>query len=271
MKAVLLKKAGGSDMLELRDVPRPELAGPEHILVRLRAAGINPVDFKMRQAGTLSPDRLPAVLGCDGAGEVEEVGDRVTRFRVGDEVYFFNGGIGGPEQGNYAEYTVIHQDFVSRKPENLSMTEAAAVPLVWITANEALVKRAGLQKGQTVLIQAGAGGVGHTAIQVAGLLGARIATSVSSREKADFVKSLGADYAINYRETDFVEAALDWTSNIGVDVVFDTVGGKPYCRSFAAARIYGTVVTLLQTRCEDEALDTARNRNLSLAYELMLT
>ncbi|MFW6054300.1 MAG: zinc-dependent alcohol dehydrogenase family protein [Thermodesulfobacteriota bacterium] len=271
MKAVLLKKAGGSDMLELRDVPRPGLPGPEHILVRLRAAGINPVDFKMRQAGTLSPDRLPAVLGCDGAGEVEEIGHRVTRFKVGDEVYFFNGGIGGPEQGNYAEYTVIHQDFASRKPKNLSMTEAAAVPLVWITANEALLKRAKLQKGQTVLIQAGAGGVGHTAIQVARLHGARIATTVSSREKADFVRSLGANYPINYRESDFVEAVLNWTSNLGVDVVFDTVGGKPYCRSFAAACIYGTVVTLLQTRCEDEALDTARNRNLSLAYELMLS
>ena len=271
MKAVLLKKAGGSDMLEFIDVPEPELTGPEHIRVRLRAAGINPVDFKMRQAGTLHPDKLPSILGCDGAGEVEGVGEEVTRFKAGDEVYFFNGGIGGPEQGNYAEYTVIHQDFASRKPKNLSMTEAAAVPLVWITAKEALLKRAGLEKGQTVLIQAGAGGVGHTAIQVARLLGARIATTVSSREKADFVRSLGADYPINYRESDFVEAVLDWTNNSGVDVVFDTVGGKPYCRSFAAACIYGTVVTLLQTRCEDEALDTARNRNLSLAYELMLT
>jgi len=271
MKAVLLKKGGGSDMLEFTDIPEPELTGPEHIRVRLRAAGINPVDIKMRQVGTLHPDKLPSILGCDGAGEVEEVGEEVIRFKVGDDVYFFNGGIGGPEQGNYAEYTVIHQDFASRKPENLSMTEAAAVPLVWITANEALLKRAGLQKGQTVLIQAGAGGVGHTAIQVARLHDARIATTVSSRENADFVRSLGADYPINYRESDFVEAVLDWTNNLGVDVVFDTVGGKPYCRSFAAARIYGTVVTLLQTCCEDEALDTARNRNLSLAYELMLT
>ncbi len=151
------------------------------------------------------------------------------------------------------------------------MTVAAAVPLVWITANEALVKRTGLQKGQTVLIHAGAGGVGHTAIQVAGLLGTRIATSVSNQEKADFVKSIGADYAINYRESDFVEAALTWTDGKGVDAVFDTVGNWTFCRSFGAAWVYGTVVTLLQTHCDGEAVATARMGNLSIAYELMLS
>ena len=271
MKAVLLKSAGGSEMLEVADVPKPELPDPEFIRVRLRAAGINPVDFKMRNAGTFFPDKLPSVLGCDGAGEVEAVGDRVTRFKPGDEVYFFNGGIGGPEQGNYAEFTVIHQDHASRKPENLSMTEAAAVPLVWITAYEALVDRAGLQKGQTVLIHAGAGGVGHTAIQIAKGLGARIATTISTPEKAEFARSLGADYTINYRETDFVEAALAWTDGQGVDAVFDTVGGGTFCHSFGAARIYGTVVTLLEEICDADAVKTAKMRNLSIGYELMLT
>jgi NADPH:quinone reductase len=271
MKAVILNKAGGSDMLEITDVPKPELTDPEFILVRLHAAGINPVDFKMRNVGTFFPERLPAILGCDGAGVVEAIGDRVTRFKVGDEVYFFNGGIGGPEQGNYAEYTVIHQEYAARKPTNLAMTDAAAVPLVWITAYESLVDRAGLQKDQTVLIHAGAGGVGHIAIQVAKNLGAKIATTISSREKNEFVKSLGAEYIINYKETDFVKACLDWTNGKGVDVVFDTVGKNTFCHSFGAARIYGKVVTLLEDICDADASKTAKRRNLSIIYELMLT
>ncbi len=271
MKAVLLQAPGGSDNLKFREAPDPELTDPECIRIRLRAAGINPIDFKMRKAGTFFPESLPAILGCDGAGVVEAVGKRVTRFKVGDEVCFFNGGIGGPDQGNYAEYTVIHQDFASRKPGNLSMAEAAAVPLVWIVAYEALVKRIGLHKGQATLIHAGAGGVGHTAIQIAAILGARIATTVSSQDKAEFVQSLGAHRVINYRESDFVASVLDWTEGTGVDAVFDTVGGETFCRSFAAARIYGTVLTLLEAVCDAQAIKTAKFRNLSIAYELMLT
>jgi NADPH:quinone reductase len=198
--------------------------------------------------------RLPAILGCDGAGVVEAIGDQVTRFKVGDEVYFFNGGIGGPEQGNYAEYTVIHQEYAARKPTNLSMTDAAGVPLVWITAYEALVDRADLQKNQSVLIHAGAGGVGHTAIQIAKSLGARIATTVSNKEKTRLVESLGAENAINYREKDFVDSSLAWTDGKGVDAVFDTVGKDTFCRSFGAAKVYGKVITLLEGLCDAKPL-----------------
>ena len=271
MKAILIKKAGGNDVLEPADVPKPGIDNPNFIRVKLHAAGINPVDFKMRNAGTFFPEKLPAILGCDGAGVVESIGDNVTRFKKGDEVYFFNGGIGGPEQGNYAEYTVIHQDFASRKPSNISMAEAAAVPLVWITAYESLVTRAGLQKGQTVLIHAGAGGVGHMAVQIAKGLGAEIAVTVSSREKAAFAESLGADLAINYSEKDFVKAIQDWTNGMGVDVVYDTVGKETFCHSFGAAKIYGKVVTLLEDICSAIAIKTAKLRNLSIIYELMLT
>lgn len=271
MKAILIQKAGGNDVLEPADVPKPGIDNPDFIRVKLHAAGINPVDFKMRNAGTFFPDKLPAILGCDGAGVVESAGDNVTRFRKGDEVYFFNGGIGGPEQGNYAEYTVIHQDFAARKPSNISMAEAAAVPLVWITAYESLVTRAGLQKGQTVLIHAGAGGVGHMAVQIAKGLGAEIAVTVSSREKAAFAESLGADLAINYHEKDFVKAIQDWTNGMGVDVVYDTVGKETFCHSFGAAKIYGKVVTLLEDICSAIAIKTAKLRNLSIIYELMLT
>ncbi|GBC60477.1 alcohol dehydrogenase [Desulfonema ishimotonii] len=271
MKAVLLRGAGDAHLLELTNVPKPQITDPHFIRVRLHAAGINPIDYKMRRIGTLFPDRLPAILGCDGAGVVEAVGKNVRRFTVGDGVYFFNGGIGGPEPGNYAEYTIIHEDYAALKPRNLTMTEAAAVPLVWLTAWEALADRAELKAGQTILIHAGAGGVGHVAIQIARNLGAKIATTVSSPKKAAFAQSLGADYCIHYRETDFVQAVLAWTDGQGVDVVFDTVGQQTFCRSFTATRIYGRVVTLLEDLCSADRIKVAKFRNLSVIYELMLT
>jgi NADPH2:quinone reductase len=271
MKAILLTAPGDPEVLKLSEVPPPQLPSPDHIQVRLHAAGINPVDYKMRKRGGFFPDKLPTILGCDGAGIVEAIGSAVTRFKIGDEVYFFNGGIGGDEPGNYAEYTTIHQDYAALKPKNITFTEAASVPLAWLTAWESLVDRAKLQSKQTVLIHAGAGGVGFLAIQLATHLGARVITTVSSQEKGDFVTALGAEQWINYRETDFVSATLDWTNGQGVDVVFDTVGGETFCRSFGAAKIYGTVVTLLEEVCVGDAIKLAKLRNLSIIFELMLT
>ncbi|MDP1897899.1 MAG: zinc-dependent alcohol dehydrogenase family protein [Sulfurimicrobium sp.] len=259
--------AGGPEVLQLADIPVPELPSPSHLRVKLCAAGVNPVDTKLRKGGV---PVLPAVLGCDGAGVVESVGASVTRFQPGDEVFFFNGGI-GTEQGNYAEYTVIHEDYAAAKPQRLSMNAAAALPLVWITAWESLHDRAQLKAGESVLIHAAAGGVGHVAVQLAKHLGARVAVTVSGPDKAAFAKALGADRLIDYKAEDFVTAALDWTDGQGVDVVFDTVGGETFCRSFGAAKVYGKVVTLLQTACEAGDLKTARSRNQSIHYELMLT
>lgn len=271
MKAILLTAAGGTEALKIDEVDTPSLSDPSFIRVRLHAASINPVDYKMRNRGGVTPDKLPIILGCDGAGVVDAVGEAVTRFKVGDEVYFFNGGIGTKEQGNYAEYTTIDQDYAALKPKNLSMTEAAAVPLAWITAWEALIDRVQLQANQTLLIHAGAGGVGHLAIQLAKSKGARIAVTVSNQEKADFAQSLGADYCINYTQTDFVQATLDLTGGEGVDVILDTVGGDVFCRSFSAAKIYGKIVTLLEPPCDGNAIKIAKSRNLTLSYELMLT
>lgn len=268
MKAVLMTRVGGPEVLETGEVADPELPSPYHIRVRLRAAGVNPLDTKVRALHMFYPDKLPAVLGCDGAGTVEAVGDAVSRFRVGDAVYFFNNGLGyGP--GNYAESTVVHEDYAAKKPRNLSMEEAAAVPLVLITAWEALVDRAQLKADETVLVHAGAGGVGHVAIQLAKHLGAYVATTVSNGDKAEFARSLGADHTINYKEEDFVEAALDWTDGKGMRVVFDTVGGPTFCRSFGAARVFGKVVTLLSTACDINAIHTARLRNLLIGYVQM--
>jgi NADPH2:quinone reductase len=270
MKAILATAAGGTDVLQLRDIPKPELPSPHHLRVKLAAAGVNPVDTKLRAKPAYHPDKLPATLGCDGAGIVESVGDQVTRFKVGDEVYFCNGGI-GDEPGNYAEYTTLHEEYCAAKPANLSLQDSAALPLVLITVWEALVERANLQAGQTILIHAAAGGVGHVALQLAHHLGAHIVVTAGDDRKAGLVRGLYADKIINYKELDFVKETLDCTEGKGVDVVFDTVGGETYLRSLNAARIGGKVVSLLATPLATADVQLARLRNLSLCFELMLT
>ena len=270
MKAILMTAAGNADVLQLRDIPIPALPSPHHLLVKLAAAGVNPIDTKLRAKPVYYPDKLPAIPGCDGAGIVEETGGAVTRFKAGDAVYFCNGGI-GDEPGNYAEYTTLHEDYCAAKPANLGLQESAALPLVLIAAWEALIERANLQAGQTVLIHAAAGGVGHVAVQLAHHLGARIAVTVSDDKKAGLAHGLGAEKIINYRKQDFVQEALNWTNGRGVDVVFDTVGGDTFLRSLNAARIGGKVVSLLSTPLSLTEAQLAQLRNLSLCYELMLT
>jgi NADPH2:quinone reductase len=270
MKAILMTAAGGPEVLALRDIAQPELPSPHHLRVKLTATGVNPLDTKLRTKPVYHPDKLPAILGCDGAGIVEEVGNAVTRFKVGDRVYFNNGGI-GDEPGCYAEYTTVHEDYCAAPPSNISLRDSAALPLVLLTAWEALVDRANLQAGQTILIHAAAGGVGHIAVQLAHHLGTRIAVTVSDRKKAGLAHGLHAEKIIHYREQDFVQETLDWTEGKGVDVVFDTVGGDTFLRSFNAARIGGKVVSLLATPLSLADAQLARLRNLSLCYELMLT
>ena len=270
MKAIFATAPGSPDVLQLRDIPKPELPSPHHLRVKLAAAGVNPIDTKLRAKPAYHPDKLPAILGCDGAGIVEETGKAVTRFKVGDEVYFCNGGI-GDEPGCYAEYTTLHEDYCAVKPANLGLQDSAALPLVLLAAWEALVGRASLQAGQTVLIHAAAGGVGHIAVQLAHHLGARIAVTVGDSKKAGLAHGLGAEKIINYREQDFVQETLNWTGSKGADVVFDTVGGETFLRSLNAVRIGGKLATLLATPLSLADTQLARLRNLSLCYELMLT
>ena len=270
MKAILATAPGGTDVLQLRDIPKPELPSPHHIRVKLAAAGVNPVDTKLRAKPAYHPDKLPAILGCDGAGVVEAIGDQVTRFKVGDEVYFCNGGL-GDEPGNYAEYTTLHEEYCAAKPANLNLQDAAALPLVLITAWEALIERANLQAEQTILIHAAAGGVGHVALQLAHHLGTRTVVTVSDDKKAGLAHDLGAEWIIDYKKQDFVQETLAWTNGKGVDVVFDTVGGETYIRSLNAARIGGKVVSVLATPLSATDVQLARLRNLSLGFELMLT
>jgi NADPH2:quinone reductase len=270
MKAIVFETPGSPSVLKLQDIPAPTIQAETEVLVRLRAAGINPIDTKLRSRGTFYPEKTPHVLGCDGAGIVEAVGAGVQSFQVGDEVFFCNGGLGG-SRGTYAEFAVVDQRFLAIKPADLSFAEAAAAPLVLITAWESLYDRGRLQAGQTVLIQAGAGGVGHVAVQLAKLQGAEVCTTVSSEEKANFVKQLGADSVILYKNTDVVDEVLTWTQGQGVDLAFDTVGGETFYQTIPAVKIYGDLVTILEPDPALGNLKTARMRNLRISLELMLT
>jgi NADPH2:quinone reductase len=270
MKAILMTAAGSPDVLQLGELPLPELPSKHHIRIKLAAAGINPLDAKLRTKPAYYPNSLPAILGCDGAGTIDAIGTNVTRFSVGDAVYFYNGGI-GDDPGCYAEYTTIHEDYCALKPANLNLHESAALPLILITVWEALIERGNLQANQTILIHAAAGGVGHIAVQLARHLGAHVAVTVSDDKKAGLAQGLGAEKIIRYREQDFVQETLAWTENKGVDVIFDTVGGEVFLRSFNAARIGGKIISLLSTPISLADAQLARLRNLSLCYELMLT
>lgn len=269
MYAVLMTAVGEPEVLQYQAVPDPQITSPTEMLVKIKAAGVNPIDTKLRQRGNFY-QKIPAILGCDGAGVVVAVGSAVTKFQVGDAVYFCNGGL-GKHQGNYAEYTVIDQDLAAPKPASLSFAEAAAVPLVLITAWESLYDRARLEGTRTVLIHGGAGGVGHMAIQLAQLTGSAVATTVSSPAKAEFCRSLCPDiYPIFYQEQDFVTAIHHWTDNAGVEVALDTVGGPVFAQTFSAVQIYGDLVSILAPD-PNTNWKVARDRNLRISLELMLT
>ncbi len=269
MKAVVMTRIGGPEVLELRDLPEPALRTDHDVLVRLRAAALNPADVWFRGLGPYIPDNYPCILGHDGAGVVERVGSAVTRVKRGDRVAFCNGGIGG-DPGTYAECAVVPEGQLAPIPDPVGFVEAAAMPLVSITAWEALYDRANVARGEHVLIHAGAGGTGHVAIQLAKLRGARVATTVGDSHKARRVEELGAERIIRYKDEDFVAAALGWTGGRGLDVALDNVGAEVMRRTFAAMAPYGRVVTLLGTPA-DTAEATAYVKNLSLHNVMMLT
>ncbi len=268
MKAIVMKSPGGPEVLQLQDLPEPKLTRNTDMLVRVKAAGVNPVDTKMRANPNAYPAPIAPVLGCDGAGVVQVVGSAVTGFEPGDEVYYSQ----GPARdrlGSYAEAALVDYRLAAKKPKRMSFTDAAAAPLVLITAWEALHDRTGIQSWSKVLVHAGAGGVGHVAIQLARIAGAEVCTTVGSTGKAEFARSFGANYTINYKEKDFVAAVLDWTGGKGVDIAFDTVGGKTLAQTFSAVRHYGDVVTLLAPAPEMD-WSVPRVRNQRVSFELML-
>jgi len=240
MQALILNRYSGP--LELSEVPRPKPSAGQ-VLVRIAASGLNPLDTKIRSGNAAHAKHpVPLVLGIDLAGVVEEVGPGVTAFKVSDEVYGMTGGVGGI-QGSLAQYAAVDVDLLALKPSNLTMREAAALPLAFITAYSGIVDRAHLQAGQTVLVQGGAGGVGHIAVQLARALGGTVWATVSERDK-DVVSSFGAT-PIDYRAQTVEQYVESCTQGVGFDLVVDTVGGATLDASFAAVKHFGHVVSAL--------------------------
>jgi NADPH2:quinone reductase len=285
MKAVVLTAHGGPEMLQLVTVDAPELSDPHDVLVRVHAAGVNPSDYKQRREsfdgyavvearssniptgiGSIPP--AGRILGLEGAGVVERTGTGVTRVRPGDEVYWVDGGF-GPRPGNYSEFKLVHEDHLARKPKSLEMTAAGAAPTAVITAWEAVIDRITIEPGQFVLVHAGAGGVGHIALQLAKLRGAEVATTVSTDEKADLAKRLGADVIIRYRKQNVVDAVREWTGKPGADVVVDTVGGSNFAASLDQVAPYGTVVSSVESDWPAGNNYMTEFLNLHLAFENM--
>lgn len=265
--AMVVSELGGPDVLALREVDLAWPRGPHDVLVRLHAASINPADLYFRTLGGYLAGPEPFVLGHDGMGVVAGIGEEVTTVALGDRVSFCNGGIGGA-MGTYAEAAVIPDWQLAKVPDAVDDLTAAALPLVAITGWESLYDRAQVQPGETVLIHGGAGGTGHIAVQLAALHGAHVAATVSTPEKAALARAWGAEHTIPYRDTDYVQAALDWSG--GLDVMFDNVGGDTLPRGYRAMAPYGRVVTLMGLT-PDDGEQTAYNRNLSLHAVMMLT
>lgn len=258
MKAFILDSYGGADHLRAGDAPEPALRGDD-VMIQVHAAGVNPVDARIREGDfkAFLRYRLPIVLGCDVAGVVCGVGSRVRRFTVGDEVYARPG---DQRIGTFAERIAVHQDEVALKPKSLTMEEAASIPLVGVTAWQALIERAQLQRGQKVLIHAGAGGVGTFAIQLAKHLGATVATTTSAAN-VDLVRSLGADIVIDYRKEDFADRLRDY------DVVLNSLDQAILEKSLRVLRPGGQLISI--SGPPDAAF--ARSRDLPWILKQVLT
>ncbi|MGB8420291.1 NADPH:quinone reductase [Burkholderia sp. GAS332] len=235
MKAFILERYGNKDRVRAGEMPEPELRDDD-VLVQIHAAGVNPLDSKIRDGEfkLILPYRLPLILGNDLAGVVVRAGSRVRQFQPGDEVY------ARPDAdriGTFAEFISIKETSLAHKPKNLSMEEAASIPLIGLTAWQALIEMAKLKKGQKVLIHAGSGGVGAFAIQLAKHVGATVATTTSTAN-VDWVKGLGADIVIDYRKNDFEKILKDY------DVVLNSLGNDTLKKSLQVLKPGGRLISI---------------------------
>src|SRR6266513_4125523 len=245
MKAVVIHEYGGPEVLKYENVPQPEPKQDE-LLIRVIAAGVNPVDGMIR-SGMFDKEghrAFPVILGGDISGVVEKVGSNITKFKSGDPVFAY---VSLDNSGGYAQYAVVTEREAAPKPKSLTYVEAAAVPIVAITAWQALIDTAKLSTGQTVLIHGGSGGVGTFAIQIAKVRRAKVIATASTANQ-DLLKQLGADVAIDYTKTKFEDVARD------VDVVLDSVGEDTLARSYGVVKRGGFIVSLV-ARPERAGLD----------------
>ncbi|SFN07407.1 NADPH2:quinone reductase [Chryseobacterium oleae] len=264
MKALITEEFGKPFIMKDIDLPKPK----EHqVLIKIKAAGLNPLDLKIKNGQAAHAQvKLPAVLGIDMSGIVVETGKNVNDFKVGDEVFGMVGGIGN-HQGTLAEYITADADHISLKPKNISFQEAAAIPLIFITAWEALVDQINIQPDQTVLIHGGAGGVGHIAVQIAVAKGAKVYTTVQSGS-SEQIRKYGAE-PIDYTVLSVDQYVLQYTNGPGFDAVVDTVGGNVLDDSFRAVKQYtGHVVSILGWGTHSLAPLSFRNAKYSGVFTL---
>ena len=259
MKAMAIANFGGPEVFAECEIEKPT-PGKNEVLVKVYATSVNPADCGVRQ-GFFGPRiKLPAILGYDASGVVEAVGENVKDFQVGDEVYYAIELMQG--NGANAEYHVANESIIAKKPANLSYLEAASVPVAGGTAWAALIDRANIKIGETVLIHGGAGGVGSFAIQIAKAAGAYVYTTCGSYD-VDFVKSIGADQVIDYRNEDFVNILMQATKGEGVDVAFTTVGGEVLAKSLIVTKAEGRAVTVTGIQGD---LNLAIGKNITVHF-----
>ncbi|AKE11711.1 zinc-dependent alcohol dehydrogenase family protein [Serratia liquefaciens] len=265
MTALMLENFTDEQFI-LAQLPVPT-AGAGQVLVQIHASGVNPIDYKIRlgEAPYAMPD-LPAVLGTDMAGVVVAVGEGVKRFIVGDEVYGLTGGVRGL-QGSLAQYTVVDVDLLALKPRNLSMREAAAIPLTFLTAWEGLVDNAKVKAGQNVLVQGGAGGVGCMVVQLAKTMGANV-WATGSTAKQSLIDKLGAT-PLDYTMLSAEDIVNNCTEGLGFDIVYDTVGGQVLQDSLGMARHYGHITSCAAFAEHNLAVSSLRCATLSAVFVLM--
>ncbi|WP_299689799.1 zinc-dependent alcohol dehydrogenase family protein [uncultured Vibrio sp.] len=266
MKATVIRKFGGTEVFESAEIAKPEVKAG-HVLVKVAASSINTIDMMIRDMGEALPFHppLPGVLGMDFAGTVEAIGDGVTECSVGDEIYGCAGGL-ADLQGSLAEYMLADINLVAHKPNNLSMREAAALPLVGITAYEGLT-RAGIQAGQQVLVHGGAGGVGHVAVQLAKHFGADVYATGTAGEQGTLISQLGAT-AIDFASESVADYVEKYTNSAGFDLIFDSVGGGNLNNSIEAVKLNGQIATTLSMHEQD--LTMVHMKGLSLHVVFML-
>ena len=266
MKVMTISGFGGPEVFSEHDMPEPKV-GHGEVIIDVQASSVNPIDIKIR-SGMVPPATppFPAILHGDVSGIVTEVGRGVSHLQVGDEVWGCAGGFNGLPSGALAERLLTDAQLVTKKPKNLSFIEAAALPLVSLTAWFALADRARVQAGDNVLVHAGGGGVGHVGIQIARHLGANVQTTVSSAQKAQYALELGASETILYRGLSVDDYVQKYTEGNGYDIVFDTVGGDNLDASFQAARYGGTIVNIAARSAHDLTPMHARGLTLHVVF-----
>ena len=266
MTAYVIEEYGDPDVFQRTTVEVPE-PGPEEVRVDVAASSVNPVDYKIRRGDI--PDfapEFPATLHCDVSGVVDAVGDSVDRFEEGDEVYGMPGGAG--RQGSLADYSVGHADTFARAPESIPLEDAAALPVVSLTAWEMLTDKTTVGEGESVLVYGGSGGVGHVGVQLADHFGAEVTATASSEEKREFAEKLGADATVDYTTTDVETYVEEYAGGGGFDTVFDPVGDDHLQTSFEAVRPFGAVVATESSSTQD--ISAMHEKSLELGVVLVI-